>query len=84
MLGVMRDKNIWGEDADEFKSERWIGVEEEKLREMESTLNLVFSNGRWQCLGGEIAMMELNKIFVEVGAGFVFGLLEKSLTADCV
>ena len=84
MLGVMRDKNIWGEDADEFKPERWIGVGEEKLKEMESTLNLVFSNGRWQCLGREIAVMELNKIFVEVGAGFVLGLLEKRLTTDCV
>lgn len=67
ILGAMRDKDIWGEDAGEFRPERWIGVEEEKLREMKSTLSLVFGNGRWQCLGREIAMMELNKIFVEVG-----------------
>jgi hypothetical protein len=33
---------------------------------MESSLELIFSYGRFQCLGKNLAMMELNKIFVEV------------------
>lgn len=63
--GIFRDKKIWGQDADIFRPERWI-TESENLKEMESTLELIFSYGKYQCLGKNIAIMELNKIFVEV------------------
>ncbi len=33
---------------------------------MESTQDLVFSYGKWSCLGKSVALVELNKIFVEV------------------
>ena len=63
--GIYRNKAIWGDDADSFRPERWLEVSSEKLKEMESTLELVFSYGKYKCLGKDIAMMELNKIFVE-------------------
>ncbi|KAK0644685.1 pisatin demethylase [Cercophora newfieldiana] len=53
-------------DAEEFRPERWLQAEGGKLREMEATLDLVFGTGRWQCLGRNVALMELNKIFVEL------------------
>jgi cytochrome P450 len=64
--GVFRDKKIWGEDSQVFRPERWLDGPPEKIRLQESTLELVFGYGRWQCLGKSVALIELNKIFVEV------------------
>jgi cytochrome P450 len=66
IFGVCRDKAIWGEDSDLFRPERWLEASAEKYKEMDSTLDLVFGYGRYQCLGKNLAFMELNKIFVEV------------------
>jgi cytochrome P450 len=65
-FGVMRSKEIWGPDADVFRPERWLEADEEKQRIMTSVVELDFGYGKYQCLGKPIAMMELNKIFVEV------------------
>lgn len=66
--GVFRNKEIFGEDVDVFSPERWLEehVPIEKVRERELTLELIFGYGRWQCLGKNLAMIELNKVFVEV------------------
>ena len=64
--GIMRNASVWGDDAEEFRPERWLGIDAEKLREMETTLELVFGSERWQCLGRNVALMELNKVFVEL------------------
>lgn len=64
--GLFRSKDIWGEDAAVFRPERWIEGSPEKIREREATLELIFSYGRWQCLGKNIALIELNKVYVEV------------------
>lgn len=67
--GVMRLKEVFGEDADVFRPERWLEEEAdaERLKLMNSVLELAFGNGKYQCLGKRIALMELNKIFFEVG-----------------
>lgn len=64
--GIFRNRKVWGEDADVFRPERWLGDDKEKVKEMEGVLGLVFGEGRWQCLGKNVALMELNKVFVEV------------------
>lgn len=64
--GIYRNKEIWGEDVESFRPERWLNVPVERLQLMESTLELTFSYGKYKCLGKDLAMMELNKIFVEV------------------
>ncbi|KAF6803785.1 pisatin demethylase [Colletotrichum musicola] len=70
---MFRRQQTWGKDAEEFRPERWMLVEdggicasEEKLREMQSVVDFVFSCGRYQCLGRPIAVMELHKIFFEL------------------
>jgi cytochrome P450 len=63
---VFRNKDIFGSDAETFRPERWLEADEERLKIMESTAELAFSPGRWQCLGKSIAFLELNKVFVEV------------------
>jgi hypothetical protein len=68
---LFRDKAIWGEDAGVFRPEWWLetdSTDEERARihQMESNLELILAAGKWQCLGKNVAQIELNKIFVEV------------------
>lgn len=81
--GIFRREDIWGQDAKEFRPERWLESEPGKLTEMEGTLELIFSYGRWQCLGRPIALIELNKIFVQVWPFFFPGLPRCSETLTC-
>lgn len=74
--GVFRRKEIWGEDAAVFRPERWLDGSSEKVREMEATLELVFGYGRWQCLGKNVALIELNKVFVELLRNFDLALVD--------
>jgi cytochrome P450 len=63
-FSILRNKKIWGEDADVFRPERWL--EGEKIKDLELTWEVIFNAGRYQCLGKNVALMELNKVFVEV------------------
>lgn len=66
-FGVQHNKAVYGMDAETFRPERWLEVKDEaQLRNMVSTWELVFKYGKWQCLGRSVALLELNKIFVEV------------------
>lgn len=69
--GLLRSKTIFGPDAESFRPERWLatadGMTEDRLRRMETTLDLVFGAGKFQCIGKAIAWMETRKLFVEVG-----------------
>lgn len=65
---VLRNKEVFGRDAELYWPDRWIGSDEEKVQAMDNTVNLVFSQGRWGCLGKPINLLELNKVFVEVSS----------------
>jgi cytochrome P450 len=65
-LGIQRSKMIYGPDADHFRPERWIEASPEKAAEMASAVDLIFHYGKWQCIGKSVALMEFNKVFVEV------------------
>ncbi|EXJ66480.1 uncharacterized protein A1O5_10632 [Cladophialophora psammophila CBS 110553] len=67
---AMRDKSIFGDDADMFRPERFIEASPEARANMRSTVDLVFGYGRWQCMGRPISMMELHKVFVELLRNF--------------
>ncbi|RFN54531.1 pisatin demethylase [Fusarium flagelliforme] len=63
--GMMRDPDVFGDDADVFRPERWIHTEAEKLKAMEKSLECVFSPGRYTCLGKDMAILQVNKVLVE-------------------
>ena len=63
--GVQRN-SIYGADTDIYRPERWLIDDEKRLHEMRRTLDLVFGHGATKCLGYELALMILHKIFFEV------------------
>lgn len=68
-LSMQRLPEVFGQDVDVFRPERWLEAEKaDPARKalMTRTVDLNFGYGRWVCIGKHIAMMELNKIFVEV------------------
>lgn len=73
--GMLRRKDVWGEDSDTFRPERWLEADEDKLREMESVGDLLFGFGKYRCLGMNLAFLELNKVFVEVSTETVIELI---------
>ena len=75
---MLRRPDIFGEDAEMFRPERWLDQDASnagKLSEMERTMDLYFGVGRYMCLGKGIAMMELNKVLVELLRRFDLGLV---------
>jgi hypothetical protein len=63
---LMRKMDVFGQDAELFRPERWLEVEGAQATNMRRHVELVFGYGRWACAGKSIAFLELNKIFVEV------------------
>jgi cytochrome P450 len=54
-----RLKSTWGEDAAEYKPERWIDPETGKLRQFSPFKFVTFLAGPRQCIGMRLAMLEL-------------------------
>ncbi|KAJ5964791.1 benzoate 4-monooxygenase cytochrome P450 [Penicillium vulpinum] len=68
-LAIMRNRSIFGENADVYDPQRWIDAPVERRKEMDASYGLVFATGtRWECLGKRLAYIELGKTIFEVGA----------------
>ncbi|KAJ9655215.1 hypothetical protein H2201_008852 [Coniosporium apollinis] len=74
--GVHHRKDVFGEDADAFRPERWLEAKGDKLAYMHKTADLAFGWGKYQCLGKNIAWMELNKVFFELLRNFDFAIVD--------
>lgn len=57
---------IYGEDPERFRPERWLVDDEELVKQMHETLELLFSHGSSKCLGIRMAYMQIGKIVFEV------------------
>lgn len=68
MRGVLLNE-IFGNDADVYRPERWLESSPEELNEMKKVQELVYGHGSTRCLGINIATMSLNKGLFEVRAG---------------
>ncbi|KAL9117459.1 MAG: hypothetical protein Q9187_006003, partial [Circinaria calcarea] len=58
--------SVFGDDPEVFRPERWLIDDAERVKEMVKVQELIFGYGTTRCLGIPIAMMNLNKIFVEL------------------
>lgn len=75
-FAVYHSKEIFGQDASLFSPERWINADPAKYEAMAEVVSLVFSTGKYQCLGKPVAFIELNKIFVEASSIAVIDTIE--------
>lgn len=48
---------------------------------MNSVVDLIFHSGNYQCLGKSVALMEYNKIFVELFKAFKFSVVNAETPA---
>lgn len=58
--------DIYGPDVDIFRPERFTEAAPGKRAGMEKAAELIFGAGRYLCPGKGMALLELNKVFVEV------------------
>lgn len=61
-----KSREIFGQDADIFRPERWLEATGDQLTEMQRTIDLVFGYGRYRCLGRPVALLEIHKVIAEV------------------
>ncbi|VBB84318.1 Putative cytochrome P450 E-class, group I [Podospora comata] len=74
-LSLTHNKEIFGEDADIFRPERFLEADPERKAHMLKALDMLFGSGRWTCAGKNLALMELNKIFFELLRHFDFQIV---------
>ncbi|KAI4623046.1 uncharacterized protein J4E87_006139 [Alternaria ethzedia] len=72
VMGLNRNKEIFGEDVDCFRPERWLldehnEIQLERLNAMRRTTDMIFGYGKYQCLGKPIAWLEMRKVIFEAG-----------------
>lgn len=63
-LGRMR--GVWGEDASEFKPERWISERNGGLKHEPSFKFFVFNSGPRNCLGKNLSFLQMKTVAVEI------------------
>lgn len=72
---IHRDRKFYGDDADEFKPDRWLIDDKEKISSMERA-NFAFGGGPRVCVGKNIALLEINKFVPELFRRFELHLVD--------
>ena len=54
-----------------YRPERWLESSEEDLVRMKRSADLLFGSGRYQCLGRNLALLELRKVLSTVSFSVV-------------
>ncbi|PMD22339.1 cytochrome P450 [Hyaloscypha hepaticicola] len=62
---VYQNREIFGDDAAQFRPERWLEADQEQLKIMERTL-LTFGTGTRPCIGKNISLMEMGKFVPQI------------------
>ncbi|KAK4163852.1 cytochrome P450 [Cladorrhinum sp. PSN259] len=73
---VFMSKDIFGQDADVFRPERFCEVDEATRSRRLKALDITFGGGRWMCSGKLIASLEMNKVIFELVRAFDMQMVE--------
>jgi len=86
LWSILRSTETFGQDSDCFRPERWLEASPEIYTHMERVGELIWGYGKYKCLGRNVALMELNKIFVELLRNFDWTLINptKAWNSECV
>ncbi|KAJ3569761.1 hypothetical protein NPX13_g5970 [Xylaria arbuscula] len=68
---LMRCEEVFGKDPDIFRPERFLGGGPEVAYRLK-VLDFAFGGGHFTCLGKTLAILEMNKIFIELFRYFDF------------
>ena len=66
---VARDKEVYGQDANDFRPERWLEASREQLKLMDRNY-LAFGSGARTCLGKNISLLEMSKLVPQILRNF--------------
>ncbi|KAI1456394.1 cytochrome P450 [Annulohypoxylon moriforme] len=83
LWSMLRNKEVFGEDADMFRPERFLECDDSKRAWLIKNVDLAFGHGRWMCPGKTLAWLELNKIFVELLRNFDFQIVNPEAPWRC-
>ncbi|SPQ24146.1 bf063f20-0ead-4d8d-8658-a664e452a012 [Thermothielavioides terrestris] len=72
---VNRHRATFGDDADDWRPERWLEGDEERRRRMEAAI-MTFGAGRRTCLGKHVALLEIKKIVTALVLNYEFKLVD--------
>ncbi|CAE6506371.1 unnamed protein product [Rhizoctonia solani] len=81
-----RNRAIWGDNADEFLPERWIGNKIDEVTQTGSRLPgvyssmMTFGSGSYACIGFKFAVMEIKVMLAELVSKFKFEPAEEECT----
>lgn len=70
---INRDKSVFGDDAEDFRPERWL--DERKKHDMHRFF-FSFGAGSRTCIGKNIAMLEMSKVLPTLLLHFEFQLAD--------
>jgi cytochrome P450 len=81
---INRDKRFWGDDAEEFRPERWIDIDAETSAEKPNNsggaesnyTNLTFLHGPRSCIGHNFAVAELRCLVAMFVGRFEFEMAD--------
>ncbi|KAG6849324.1 hypothetical protein H0H93_009416 [Arthromyces matolae] len=72
---IHRDADVWGEDTEVYRPERWFEEKDNRQEKIQKTFN-PFSTGPRACVGRNLAMLELMIIMASLARRYEF-VLEK-------
>ncbi|KAK5073829.1 hypothetical protein LTR64_007031 [Lithohypha guttulata] len=80
---VHNDRDIWGADVNEYRPERWLEADAERLKKMEQYY-LPFGLGARTCIGRHISYLEMTKLVPQIVRTFDFELQHPNPEWKCL
>ncbi|KAI1178212.1 cytochrome P450 [Nemania sp. FL0916] len=76
---IHRNKEVFGEDVEVFRPDRWLINDREQLRVMEAS-HMSFSRGRKNCIGQNIATLSMKKVIPALIMKFKLRLVDPDIS----
>ena len=75
------DLDVFGQDAERFRPERWMDTDLESVKKMEHAF-MGFSRGRRVCLGQHVAVLQMKKVIPSLVMSFDLKLVDEEAHLD--